>query len=65
MESLCKLSRYRLFKNDDGKRVAIVWEDVDLGKMQETLTGPEGSAAKSLDTVVEPIDIFVEIEGGK
>lgn len=55
---------YRLFKHPDGKRVAIVWEGVDLGKMKATLESPEGAAAKSADTVMEPIEIFIEVEGG-
>ena len=47
-------SSYRLFKHADGKRVAIVWEDVDLGKMQATLASAEGAAAKTADTVIDP-----------
>ena len=43
-------SSYRLFKHADGKRVAIVWEGVDLGKMKATLDSPEGAAAKAADT---------------
>ena len=58
-------SSYRLFKHADGKRVAIVWEGVDLGKMEATLGSPEGTAAKTADTVVDPIEVFIEIEGGK
>ena len=58
-------SSYRLFKQADGKRVAIVWEGVDLGKMQATLGSPEGAAAKTADTVIDPIEVFIEIEGGK
>lgn len=58
-------SSYRLFKHADGKRVAIVWEGVDLGKMKATLEGPEATAAEAADTVIEPIDVFIEIEGGK
>jgi hypothetical protein len=56
---------YRLFKHADGKRVAIVWEGVDLSKMQAILESPEGTAAKAADTVVDPIDVFIEVEGGK
>jgi hypothetical protein len=56
---------YRLFKHADGKRVAIVWEGVDLSKMQAILESTEGTAAKAADTVVDPIDVFIEVEGGK
>ena len=58
-------SSYRLFKHADGKRVSIVWEGVDLGKMKAALDSPEGMAAKAADTVIDPIDVFIELEGGK
>ena len=58
-------SNYRLFRHADGKRVGIVWEGVDLGKMKATLDSPEGAAAKAADTVIDPIEVFIEIEGGK
>ena len=54
-------SSYRLFKHADGKRVAIVWEGVDLSKMEATLDSPEAAA----DTVIDPIEVFIEVEGGK
>ncbi|WP_460447939.1 hypothetical protein [Alsobacter sp. SYSU BS001988] len=57
-------SSYRLFKHADGTRVGIVMEGVDLAKMQETIEGPEGQAAKAADTVIDPIEVYVEIEGG-
>lgn len=58
-------SSYRLFRHADGKRVSIVWEGVDLNKMKATLDSPEGATAKSADTVIEPIEVFIEIEGAK
>ena len=58
-------SSYRLFKHADGKRVAIVWEGVDLSKMEATLDSPEAAAAKAADTVIDPIEVFIEVEGGK
>ena len=58
-------SSYRLFKHADGKRVTIVWEGVDLGKMRATLDSPEGAAAKAVDTVIDPIEVFIEVEGGR
>jgi hypothetical protein len=33
--------------------------------MKATLDSPEGAAAKAADTVLDPIDVFIEIEGGK
>jgi hypothetical protein len=58
-------SSYRLFKHADGKRVGIVAEGVDLAKMQATFESPEGRAAKMADTVMDPIEVFIEIEGAK
>jgi hypothetical protein len=58
-------SSYRVFKHVDGKRVSIVCEGADLGKMKATLDSPEGAAAKAADTVIDPIEVFIEVEGGK
>ena len=58
-------SSYRLFRHADGNRVAIVWEGVDLGKMKAALDSPEGAAAKAADTVIDPVEVFIEVEGGK
>lgn len=58
-------SSYRIFKHADGKRVSIVGENVDLAKMEAVLSTPEGAAAKGEDTVIEPIEVYVEVEGGK
>jgi hypothetical protein len=58
-------SSYRLFKHADGKRVGIAWEGVDLSKMKETLESTEGAAAKLADSVIGPIEVFIEVEGGK
>ena len=55
---------YRTFRHTEDDRVSIVCEDVDLAKMEEVLGSPEAAKSKEADTVVEPIDVFVEIEGG-
>jgi hypothetical protein len=33
--------------------------------MKATLDSPEGAAAKAADTVIDPIEVFIEVEGGK
>ena len=33
--------------------------------METTLNTPETEAAKAKDTVVDPIEIYIEVEGGK
>jgi len=58
-------SSYRLFKHADGKSVSVVAEGVDLAKMQALLSTPEGAAAKAEDTVIDPIEVYIEVEGGK
>jgi hypothetical protein len=56
-------SGYRLYRMPDQSKVAIVWENVDMPKLQQVFASREADAAKKADTVVEPIDIFVELEG--
>lgn len=57
-------SSHRIFTHPDANRVSIVCEDVDLAKMEATLGTPETEAAKAQDTVIDPVDLFVEVEGG-
>jgi hypothetical protein len=33
--------------------------------MQSTLSTPETAAAKKVDTVVDPIEVYIEVPGGK
>jgi hypothetical protein len=58
-------SNYRIFRHADTDRVSVVWEDVDIEKMKTLLNSSEGKAAEAAHTVVDPIDIFIEVEGGK
>jgi hypothetical protein len=39
-------------------------EGVDLEKMKATLGSSEAAEAKSRHTVIEPVEIYLEIEGG-
>ena len=58
-------SGHRIFKHVDGKRVSIVCENVDLAKMEATLGAPETDAAKAKHSVIDPVEVYVEVEGGK
>ena len=58
-------SSYRIFKHADGKRVSIVGEGVDLAKMQAVLSTPEAATAKAEDSVIDPIEVYIEVEGAK
>ncbi len=61
--SFCK--SHRIFKHVDKDRVSIVFEGVDLEKMRALLNSAEGEAGKTKHTVIDPIEIYVEVEGGK
>ena len=54
---------YRLFRMRDQSKVGIVWENVDMAKFEQVLASRETEAAKKADTVIDPIDVFVEIDG--
>lgn len=58
-------SGYRLFRMPNENRVALYIENADVEKMQALFQSPEAAAAKKADTVIDPIEIFVEIEGGR
>ncbi|MHA1565828.1 MAG: hypothetical protein ACTSX7_11000 [Alphaproteobacteria bacterium] len=57
-------SSYRIFRHTDGDRVSLVWEGVDLEKMQALLSSTESEAAKAKHTVIDPIEVYIEIDGG-
>ena len=57
-------SGYRTFRHASKNQVCLVWNDVDLEKMQAAMTAPETAARKAAHTVIDPIDIYIEIDGG-
>lgn len=57
-------SGHRIFRHPEENRISIVFEDVDLAKMKAILSSPEAEASKKQHTVIEPIDFYVEVEGG-
>ena len=57
-------SGHRIFKHSDQDRVSIVFEDVDLDKMKAILGSSEAAASKAQHTVIDPIEFYVEVEGG-
>ena len=58
-------SAYRIYRHPKANRVAIVWENADLPKLEAALAHPDTEKAKSRHTVLEPIDIYIEVEGGR
>ena len=57
-------SSYRIFKHAEKDRVSIVYEGVDLEKMQAVLASPEAAEGKAAHTVIDPIEVYIEVEGG-
>ena len=45
--------------------MAIASENVDLEKMQGAIPTPEMQAAMKAHTVLLPLDVFIEVPGGK
>ena len=65
-ENLVKFcSSYRVFRHSDANRISVVCENVDLEKMKAILSSPEVKAARAKNTVIDPIDLYVEVEGAK
>lgn len=58
-------SNHRILKHTDTNRVSVLRENVDLAKMQATMNSPETAKAKVADTVIDPIDVYIEVAGGK
>ena len=58
-------SGYRIYRHPSGSKVAIVWENADMAKLEAALSHPDTEKAKAKHTVKEPIEIFVEVEGGR
>ncbi len=57
-------SSYRIFKHAEKDQVSILWEGVDLEKMQAMLGSPEAAEGKAAHTVIDPIEIYIEVAGG-
>jgi hypothetical protein len=58
-------SGYRVYRHPKENKVALVWENADLQKLQAALSHPDTEKAKSRHTVLEPVDIYFEVEGAR
>jgi len=56
-------SAHRVYRHSKDSKIAIVWENVDLPKLEAVLTHPDTEKAKAKHTVIDPIDLYVEVEG--
>ena len=45
-------------------RSSIVFEGVDLDRMKAILGSPEAAASKAEHTVIDPIEMYIEVKGG-
>ncbi|MGJ5621075.1 hypothetical protein [Sulfitobacter sp. MF3-043] len=57
-------SGHRVFKHTDQDRVSIIFDNVGLDKMKTTFQSSEAAASKVQHTVIEPIEIYIEVKGG-
>jgi hypothetical protein len=57
-------SAYRIYRHAKENKIAIVWENVDMPKLEALLKDPETDKAKARHTVREPGDIYIEVERG-
>ena len=58
-------SSHRVYRLQGADRVAIVSEDVDLAKMAALMPTPEMQATMKAHTVLEPLEMYVEIPDAK
>jgi hypothetical protein len=58
-------SGYHVCRNLKESRVAVVWENVDMKKLEAALNDPNVEKAKARHTVIDPIELFVEVEGAR
>jgi hypothetical protein len=56
-------SGYRIYRQQNENKVAIVWENADMQKLEAALTHPDTQKAKDKHTVLDPIEVYVEVEG--
>ena len=58
-------STHRIFRHpDEANRVSIVFENVDLAKLKATIDAAETNAVKAKHTVIDPIEVYIEVDGG-
>ena len=58
-------SGYRIYRHPTDDKVAIVWKNADVAKLQAVLTHPDTEQAKAKHTVREPLDLYIEVDGGR
>ena len=58
-------SSHRIFRHpDQANRVSIVCENVDLGKLKAAMDTAEIKALMAKHTVMDPVEVYIEVDGG-
>ena len=58
-------SSHRIFTQEGTNRVSIVCENVDLAEMQAAMGSPEIAKGKAAHSVIDPLEVYIEVAGGK
>ena len=58
-------SGYRIYRQQDGNKVALLWENADIGKLEAALNHPDTAKAKQRHTVRDPIEVYVQVDKGR
>jgi len=56
---------YQVFKHVERSEVSIVWQGVDLEKMEAVLGSPETQQLKERHTVLDPVEVYIELVDGR
>ena len=56
---------YRVFRHPGQAKVSLFFEDADMAKFEANLAEPAAVAAKAKHTVIEPIEVYVEIANAR
>jgi hypothetical protein len=56
---------YRVYRHPGQAKVSVFFEDADMAKLEATFAEPAAVAAKARHTVVDPIDIYVEVQNAR
>jgi hypothetical protein len=52
---------YRVYRHPGQSKVSIFFEDADMAKLEATFGEPASVAAKAKHTVIDPVEVYVEV----
>ena len=56
---------YRVYRHPGQAKVSVFFEDADMAKLEATLAEPAAAAAKARHTVLDPIEVYVEVQNAR